>query len=202
MIFEVTPGGALTTLHSFNRTDGLNPNGTLVRGSDGNFYGTTLQGGAHGDGTVFQMTPAGALISLHSFAGTDGVNPNGGLIQVNGKFYGTTYTGGANNYGTVYSLTLPPPSTTAVTSSPNPSMFGELVTITATVGPPGPPTPTGTVSFTSNGAAIPGCTAVPLSSSRTAVCTTTGLAVGTDAIVATYSGDTNYSGSSGTLSNW
>jgi hypothetical protein len=79
-------------------------------------------------------------------------------------------------------------------------MFGELVTITATVGPPGPPTPTGTVSFTSNGAAIPGCTAVALNSSRIAVCTTTGLAVGTDAIVATYSGDSNYMGSSGTLS--
>jgi len=200
VIFKVTPGGALTTLHSFNRTDGLNPAGTLVQGSDGNFYGTTVQGGAHGDGTVFQMTPGGALISLHSFAGTDGVNPNGGLIQVNGKFYGTTYTGGANNYGTVYSLTVPPPSTTSVTSSPNPSTVGELVTITATVGPAGPPTPTGTVSFTSNGAAISGCTAVPLNSSRTAVCTTSTLAVGTDAIVATYSGDSNYTGSSGTLS--
>ena len=200
VIFKVTPGGALTTLHSFNRTDGLNPNGTLVLGSDGNFYGTTVQGGAHGDGTVFQMSPAGALISLHSFAGTDGVNPNGGLIQVNGKFYGTTYTGGANNYGTVYSLTVPPPSLTAVTSSPNPSTFGELVTITATVGPPGPPVPTGTVSFTSNGTAISGCTAVPLSSSRTAVCTTSTLALGTDAIVATYSGDSNYLPGSGTLS--
>src|ERR1019366_6648929 len=74
-----------------------------------------------------------------------------------------------------------------------------VVTITATVGPAGPPAPTGTVSFTSNGIAISGCTAVPLTSSLTAVCTTSTLAVGTDAIVATYSGDTNYSGSSGTL---
>ena len=74
------------------------------------------------------------------------------------------------------------------------------MTITATVGPAGPPAPTGTVGFTSNGVAISGCTAVPLSSSRTAVCTTSTLAVGTDAIVATYSGDSNYSGSSGTLS--
>src|ERR1019366_1283100 len=74
-----------------------------------------------------------------------------------------------------------------------------VVTITATVGPAGAPAPTGTVSFTSNGIAISGCTAVPLTSSLTAVCTTSTLAVGTDAIVATYSGDTNYSGSSGTL---
>jgi hypothetical protein len=55
------------------------------------------------------------------------------------------------------------------------------------------------VSFTSNGVAISGCTAVPLGSSLTAVCMTSTLAVGTDAIVATYSGDANYSGSSGTL---
>ena len=73
------------------------------------------------------------------------------------------------------------------------------MTITATVSPAGPPAPTGTVSFTSNGTAISGCTAVPLSSSLTAVCMTSTLAVGTDAIVATYSGDTNYSGSSGML---
>ncbi len=73
------------------------------------------------------------------------------------------------------------------------------MTITATVGPAGPPAPTGTVDFTSNGTAISGCTAVPLSS-QMAACTTSTLAVGTDAIVATYSGDGNYSGSSGTLS--
>jgi len=58
----------------------------------------------------------------------------------------------------------------------------------------------GTVSFTSNGTAISGCTALPLTSSLTAVCMTSTLAVGTDAIMATYSGDTNYSGSSGSLS--
>ena len=73
------------------------------------------------------------------------------------------------------------------------------MTITATVGPAGPPAPTGTVSFTSNGVAISGCTAVTLGSSRTAVCTTSTLAVGTDAVVATYSGDANYSGSNGSL---
>ena len=128
------------------------------------------------------------------------------MHAIDGNFYGTTAFGanpacttGLHGCGTVFRLTGPPPSTTSVTSSPNPSTFGDLVTITATVGPAGPPAPTGTVSFTSNGAAISGCTAVLLGSSRTAVCTSSALAVGTDAIVATYSGDTNYSGSSGTL---
>ena len=73
------------------------------------------------------------------------------------------------------------------------------MTITATVGPAGPPTPTGTVGFTSNGSAISGCTSVTLSSSRTAICATSSLPVGTDTIVATYSGDSNYAGSSGTV---
>src|ERR1019366_7271863 len=173
----------------------------LIQAHDGNFYGTTTAGGAHDAGTIFQMTPAGVLTSIYSFNTSDGATPDAGLVQgTDGKFYGTTYSGGTNNLGTIFKLTPPPSTTTVVTSTPNPSEEGQLVTLTATVGPSGPPTPTGTVSFTSNGVAISGCTAVPLTSQLMAVCTTSTLAVGTDAIVATYSGDANYSGSSGTLS--
>ncbi len=89
-------------------------------------------------------------------------------------------------------------STTNVASAPNPSISGQAVTITASVGPSGPPVPSGTVSFTSNGTAIPDCTAVPLSSSI-AVCMTSALQVGTDTLVAAYSGDNNYAPSSGSL---
>jgi hypothetical protein len=87
-------------------------------------------------------------------------------------------------------------SMTTVATTPNPSTFGQQVTITATVGPPGPPMPTGTVNFSSNGAAISGCTAVPLSSGN-ATCVTSALAVGADATTATYSGDSNYDPSIG-----
>jgi uncharacterized repeat protein (TIGR03803 family) len=199
-VFKITPSGALTTLHSFDRTYGRNPLGALIQAHDGNFYGTTTAGGAHDAGTIFQMTPAGVLTSIYSFNTSDGATPDAGLVQgTDGKFYGTTYSGGTNNLGTIFKLTPPPSTTTVVTSTPNPSEEGQLVTLTATVGPSGPPTPTGTVSFTSNGVAISGCTAVPLTSQLMAVCTTSTLAVGTDAIVATYSGDANYSGSSGTL---
>ncbi len=205
-IFKITPSGSLTTLYSFCPggypcADGETPYGELVKATDGNFYGTTYVGGANNVGTIFQITPSGMLTTMHSFNGGDGAGPEHGLVQAtDGNFYGTTSTGGASGDGTVFRLVGLPASTTTVTSSPNPSMSGELVTITATVGPPGPPLPTGTVGFTSNGVAIPGCTAVTLNSSRTAVCTTTGLAVGTDAIVATYSGDSNYTGSSGMTS--
>ncbi len=91
-----------------------------------------------------------------------------------------------------------PGSTTTVTSTPNPSAPGQNVTITATVGPAGPPTPTGTVGFASNGTEISGCGAVTVTSARMAVCPTSSLPVGTDTIVATYSGDGNYGPSSGT----
>ncbi len=89
-----------------------------------------------------------------------------------------------------------PGSTTTVTSTPNPSTFGQAVTITATVGPAGPPQPTGDVSFTSNGTAISGCTNVTLTSG-TAQCVDSSPPTGTDIIVATYSGDSNYGPSQG-----
>jgi uncharacterized repeat protein (TIGR03803 family) len=98
----MTPSGALTTLVTFNGTNGAFPNG-LMQGSDGNFYGTANEGGSYDDGTVFEMTPSGVLTTLVSFNGANGFLPVGGLIQGNdGTFYGTTIGGG----GTVFKLTL------------------------------------------------------------------------------------------------
>src|SRR6266446_1095412 len=71
-VFKMTVSGALTTLYSFHGKDGYGPVATLALGTDGNFYGTTPRGGAHGFGTVFRITPAGALTLLHSFGGADG----------------------------------------------------------------------------------------------------------------------------------
>ena len=214
-VFKVTPSGTLTTLYNFCSlpacADGDSAHAVLVQATDGNFYGTTGGGGAYctangGCGTVFKMTPSGSLTTLHSFDGSDGKGTSAGLVQAtDGNFYGTTAyganpacTAGLGGCGTVFRLPGPPPSTTTVTSSPNPSTFGQQVTITATVGPAGPPAPTGTVGFTSNGTAISGCTSVTLNSG-TAQCVTSSLSVGTDMIVATYSGDSNYSGSSGSV---
>ena len=80
--------------------------GALVQGPDGNFYGTTYNGGAKGLGTVFRMSPGGSFSSLLSFDGTNGANPYGGVVQVaDGDFYGTTYKGGAYGFGTVFRMT-------------------------------------------------------------------------------------------------
>jgi uncharacterized repeat protein (TIGR03803 family) len=112
-VFMITSSGALTTIHSFAGSDGALPFGELTHGSDGNFYGTTSQGGASfspatftsGYGTVFKITPAGAVTTLHSFAGSDGSLPYGGPIQASdGSFYGTTEGGGLSYAGVAYRI--------------------------------------------------------------------------------------------------
>ena len=100
------PATTFTSLLSFDGTDGEFPEiGALVQGTDGNFYGTTREGGAVGDGTVFKITPSGTQTTLHSFDGTDGTHPNGLIQATNGNFYGTTAAGGANGRGTVFEIT-------------------------------------------------------------------------------------------------
>jgi uncharacterized repeat protein (TIGR02543 family) len=97
-VFKVTPNGTVTTLHNFNGNDGDLPQVALVHATDGNFYGTTFQGGAGNYGTIFKITAAGAFTLLHNFTGgTDGRYP-GPLIQASdGNFYGTAWGGGNNN---------------------------------------------------------------------------------------------------------
>jgi uncharacterized repeat protein (TIGR03803 family) len=98
-------GASFSLLHTFSGADGLNPR-KIMLATDGNFYGTTVNGGASGAGTVFRMTPGGVVTVLHSFAGngSEGRNPYGALIQAtDGAFYGTTYLGGTNNGGTALS---------------------------------------------------------------------------------------------------
>jgi len=104
-VFKITLSGAFTSLYSFAGSDGARPLAGLIQGRDGNFYGTTTNGGAAGTGTVFKITLSGAFTSLYSFAGGDGANPYAGLIQgSDGNFYGTTAHGGATNQGTVFKM--------------------------------------------------------------------------------------------------
>ncbi len=109
IVFSVSPTGTLTTLYNFTNTpDGANPYAGLVLGTDGNFYGTTAEGGTSGLGTVFKVTSTGTLTILHSFSGADGEIPYGALVQgTDGNFYGTTEAGGPTSpgYGTIFKIT-------------------------------------------------------------------------------------------------
>jgi len=114
-IFKITPGGRLTTLHSFAGTDGVVPAAGLVQTTDGSFYGTTYAGGASNHGTIFKITPGGTLTTLHNFAGTDGEDPGAGLVEASdGSFYGTT-SDAIHNDGTVFSLSPSPEQFVPVT---------------------------------------------------------------------------------------
>jgi uncharacterized repeat protein (TIGR03803 family) len=109
-VFEITPNGTLTTLHSFDGTDGSAPAAALVQAANGSLYGTTSNGGGGTLGTIFKMTPAGALTTLYSFClqsgCPDGELPSGGMVQAtDGNLYGTTYEGGINESGTVFKIT-------------------------------------------------------------------------------------------------
>src|SRR5277367_6531906 len=118
------PAQTFQTLRSFDSTNGAFPWAPLVQGNDGNFYGTTQNGGNPvcvfnfgyytGCGTVFQVTPSGKLTTIFFFDGTNGSQPMAGLVQAaNGDFYGVTSSGGTgnfegvcpNNCGTIFTIT-------------------------------------------------------------------------------------------------
>jgi uncharacterized repeat protein (TIGR03803 family) len=94
------PAQTVTTLLRFQGKDGGDPHGALVQATNGDFYGTTYEGGANHfgagyAGTVFKISPSGTITRLYSFCAqtgcADGAAPEAGLVQAtNGDFYGTT----------------------------------------------------------------------------------------------------------------
>jgi len=119
------PAQTFSTLHSFDLTDGAGPQAALIQGTDGNFYGTTTEGGNNAAtctpltgttcGTIFKISPAGTLTTLYEFCAQsgcpDGSYPVAALVQsINGDFYGTTLFGGNDLYqgdgcGTIFTIT-------------------------------------------------------------------------------------------------
>lgn len=95
---------------SFAGPNGANPYSGLCLASDGNFYGTTHQGGINGWplglGSVYRVTPNGVLTVLASFGSMpNGNKPYAALIQApDGFLYGTTWQGGTANSGTFYRI--------------------------------------------------------------------------------------------------
>jgi uncharacterized repeat protein (TIGR03803 family) len=105
----------LTTLFTFNGTNGNNPYSNLTADGTGGYYGTTSSGGASNMGAVFHLTPPSTGSTwtetvIYSFSGNDGATPAAAVFLLpTGVLFGTTRGGGVSNLGTVFMLT--PPST-------------------------------------------------------------------------------------------
>jgi uncharacterized repeat protein (TIGR03803 family) len=101
------PGTSLATLYGFTGgNDGAGPNG-LLQAPNGNFYGTTANGGTNAAGSIFKMTAGGTFTSLYAFTGgNDGKTPFAPLaLGPDGNFYGTAFQGGLYDNGTVFQIT-------------------------------------------------------------------------------------------------
>jgi uncharacterized repeat protein (TIGR03803 family) len=119
-VFELSPASGEswkeTVLHAFaGGNDGASPDGGLVVGGRGNFFGTTYEGGPSGGGTVYRVSPPGgtggvwAETILYTFGGgKEGGSPSGSLIlDKKGRLFGMTAFGGALDYGTVFLMSPP-----------------------------------------------------------------------------------------------
>lgn len=113
-----TDGTDYSVIHEFNGSDGENPEGALIVGSDGLLYGTTLVGGSANRGTVYRIATTGNQEVLYSFprlgafsdegmaTNATGANPRAGLmLSADGNYYGTAAQGGQYGHGTVFRMT-------------------------------------------------------------------------------------------------
>lgn len=115
-LYQVTLTGGVTMEHSFNGTDGSQPdpgtiNGTgtntfgagLIEGATGEFYGLTRSSATQGLGTLFRYSLKSGLTTLHTFSADEGLYPGGGLLlAADGTIFGTTNEGGPTHVGTVF----------------------------------------------------------------------------------------------------
>jgi uncharacterized repeat protein (TIGR03803 family) len=109
VIYKVDSAGTGSTFFTFtgepaaNVTDGA----SLIQGADGNFYGSTAQGGANNCGSIFQVTTAAAYKTLYSFTcASDGEYPNGIIQGADGNFYGTAQDTSGSNFSSVFKVSL------------------------------------------------------------------------------------------------
>jgi uncharacterized repeat protein (TIGR03803 family) len=110
-VYELSPsadGWKETVLFSFNGKDGDGPYSGVIFDAQGDIYGTTAFGGAHGSGTVYELKLSSKGVwketVIHNF-GTVGKTPQGNIVfDKDGNLYGTTFYGGRYGKGTVWEL--------------------------------------------------------------------------------------------------
>jgi large repetitive protein len=151
-------------------------------------------------GGVTTTMCAGSLNGSGATSCTSSALPPAGTASVQATYLGDTNYSTSTSSGLVQFVDQAATST-LLSSNLNPSGFGKPVTFTATVSPtaPGGGTPTGQVSFSSDGTPITGCSNIALNGSAQAICTTSSLSVTGHTVVAAYAGNVDYVASSGSL---
>jgi uncharacterized repeat protein (TIGR03803 family) len=136
-LWKWSPTTGLTTLVSFNGTNGMFPLYGVTLDAQGNLFGSTVYGGPNGMGVVFEYSTAGVMSTLVSFDGANnGSTPEGMLsIDSQGNLFGVSNMKGPGGYGTLFEV-QPVSTTLSVTS----------VTVNATT-VPGGTTAQGTVTI-------------------------------------------------------
>ncbi len=179
----VTPPAAVSVDAGVSTAFGL---GTLADVGAAGPYKVTVNWGDGTADTVFSQAAAGTITAqYHTYpmAGTDTAtvtaSNSNGQITGSGSFVVTALTGTAA-------------SSVALQASTGSIQYGQTVTLTATVSPP---TATGVVTFEQSGVIVGTAT---VGSGGKASLATTALAVGAGAIVAVYSGNQTYAGSTST----
>lgn len=108
MVFKIQEDGSgVQTLHIFDCPEnGERPN-LLAQSPDGTLYGTTVEGGTRGRGTLFKISANERLFQkLHDFDGLDAESPTSLIMGLDGALYGTSPFAGTSRQGTVFKVTV------------------------------------------------------------------------------------------------
>jgi uncharacterized repeat protein (TIGR03803 family) len=132
-VFQITPAGVLTTLHSFDGTDGYNQIGIMFQATNGIFYGQTTEGGSGGQGTIFSLS-----LGLNPFVETA---PTNGKVGTKVIILGNKLTGSTKVTFNGKTATFKVVSNTEITAT---------VPTGATTGPVKVTTPSGTLTSNVN----------------------------------------------------
>jgi uncharacterized repeat protein (TIGR03803 family) len=127
-IFSITPAGALTTLYTFGDADGQNPVTGLVQGTDGNFYGTTYNGGINNLGTFFKFSTG--LASMADSVVAPPANPSYSVAADGTVTLNWTAAPGATGYNVYATSASAFAQTGSMGNAPYATAFGTSITLT------------------------------------------------------------------------
>ena len=185
----VNPAATTTTIASTSYTPAFGQSITLtanVRPTYGNTPTGTIT-------FMDRTTSLGTVPLANNIASFSISTLSAGTHYISAQYSGDTYSAASSSAQTLVTVS-PPPATTVLTSSVNPSSYNQAVTLTATLQLTSSGIPTGTVTFYDGSTSI-GTSAVANSAAQLTI---SGFQLGTHSLTATYSGDSNFSGSTST----